>query len=232
MLFSSSHIWAKLQAITLSRFFEYHPYFVLSCRNIYHLSNKLFGTYKWNSYLILSNIHSKHLLKEELHTTTLCQSAYKELSLKKGFDILDWTLSLHYTGAPCSLVTSECIPHGCIVCGIKQFQRKRDKIFAFTFSFSANYEVASKLSKNWQNILKGYGQRCLVTISLCGIHSNRGQIQFMQKQCRYWFHSTNGMTQHYWYWRKESFPAEFLSNQFAVINCISTKPLFIIIYRF
>lgn len=65
----------------LSRFSEYQPYFVLGSRNIHHLSNKHFDIYKGNSYLMLPNIHSKHLPKVELHVITLCQNASEELSL-------------------------------------------------------------------------------------------------------------------------------------------------------
>lgn len=102
-----------------------------------------------------------------------------ESFMTKGLGILDRTL--HCTGAPVHYLPLNVhlksalfiIYLWIIPCSLfalmaalsvlKQFRLQRDKIFAFTFYFVANYKVASKLSKNWQNILKGYGQRCLVT---------------------------------------------------------------------
>lgn len=102
---------------------------------------------------------------------------------------------------PCSLFTLMAA-----LSVVKQFWPERDKIFAFTFSFAANYKVASKLSKNWWNILKGYGQRCLVTDYSSpwhlfkqrtnAIYAEAMQILISQLQ---WYDPAL-----YWPWRKEN----------------------------
>lgn len=75
--------------------------------------------------------------------------------MKNNLGILDWTLSLHYTDALLWLVTSQCTPHGCIVCSKTILGGKRYSLCFYRLLFSqaqSGFKAEKELTKHTERI--------------------------------------------------------------------------------